>query len=455
MNPCGQDVASQLGLPGDHATTPVQYQSLGLLESDQPRHQLGQPPPQLYLLPQLYPPPLDQPRHQLDQLQLGQPPPQLYLPPLDQPRRQLHQPPPQLYPPPHHLHHPQPFEGVPPPSQPNMGSGHMSQWGAAHMVALAPRHLGENIGGERTQGVIQRKSHISDVGRRRRQARLPSTPELPSAHIDDVPASTVMPTNNELITPVMTLTPSMARKYRELAKENLCCLIINVAIDTDRAPSTSTCNTMINTVLQTAKTELVDQSMVNEPKGIHDYMVSSLANMRCGFKAHAMSVIHMGYDLQQPLFSLIDDASHKKLIIPKLLKDLDFLHLVKKVCINLRYIQYLTLRLKTPDGQEIERLLEHPVLINMIINVLIAGLSKVLDGWMDRLFGLCGTMLYCVLSAYITGKFNDVLVNLQTFDNVYKKIMDYINTTIRMSDELMERFDAVQEQIIRRVQHDL
>lgn len=46
-------------------------------------------------------------------------------------------------------------EGTPPPSQPNMDSGHMSQWGAARLVALAPHHLGESIHGERTQGVIR------------------------------------------------------------------------------------------------------------------------------------------------------------------------------------------------------------------------------------------------------------------------------------------------------------
>ncbi|KAG1823088.1 hypothetical protein EV424DRAFT_1538583 [Suillus variegatus] len=132
-------------------------------------------------------------------------------------------------------------------------------------------------------------------------------------------------------------------------------------------------DTMINTALQAAKTELFGQSTVKKLKGIHDYMVSSLANMRRGFKAHAMNIVHLGYNLRQPLFSPVDDISHRESEVPELLKDLRFLHSFEK----------------TADNQEIKRPLEHPVLINMIIDVLVAGLSKVLNGQMDRLFGVC------------------------------------------------------------------
>jgi hypothetical protein len=68
-------------------------------------------------------------------------------------------------------------------------------------------------------------------------------------------------------------------------------------------------------------------------------MVSFLADMRRGFKAHAMKIVHLGYDLRLPLFSPVDDVSHKEFIIPELLNDLRFLHLFEKVCLNLRDTQ--------------------------------------------------------------------------------------------------------------------
>lgn len=89
----------------------------------------------------------------------------------------------------------------------------------------------------------------------------------------------------------------------------------------------------------------------------------------------------------------------------------------------------------------------------MIIDVLVAGLSKVLNGRMDRLFGVCGATLYCVLNAY-EGKIKDFSLNSQTFDDIYQEIMRYIKETIRMSNDLSARFDAVQEKIIHRVEQE-
>jgi hypothetical protein len=57
----------------------------------------------------------------------------------------------------------------------------------------------------------------------------------------------------------VSLTPLTTRKYRELAKEKFCGLLLNVAIDTDGAPSNTMHDTMINTALQAAKTELFAQ----------------------------------------------------------------------------------------------------------------------------------------------------------------------------------------------------
>jgi len=41
------------------------------------------------------------------------------------------------------------------PAQPDFGSGPLSRWGTTRLVALAPYHPGENVQGERTQGVIR------------------------------------------------------------------------------------------------------------------------------------------------------------------------------------------------------------------------------------------------------------------------------------------------------------
>ncbi|KAG0698342.1 hypothetical protein DFH29DRAFT_1002923 [Suillus ampliporus] len=93
-------------------------------------------------------------------------------------------------------------EGAPPSSQLNMGSRHMFQRGATHLITLAPYHLGENICGERMQGVIQMKNHISDTGRHQHQARLPPTPNLPSASL---PSASNVPTG-----PILLIVPLTA-----------------------------------------------------------------------------------------------------------------------------------------------------------------------------------------------------------------------------------------------------
>lgn len=90
----------------------------------------------------------------------------------------------------------------------------------------------------------------------------------------------------------------------------------------------------------------------------------------------------------------------------------------------------------------------------MIIDTLAGGLLKELDRPLDRLFGVCGATLYCVLKAHITGKLKDVSVNSQTFNDIYKEIMDFINEIIRKSEDLSARFDAVQQEIIDRVKHE-
>jgi len=45
------------------------------------------------------------------------------------------------------------------PAQPDFGSGPLSRWRTKCLIALAPYHPGENVRGERTQGVI-RISHF-------------------------------------------------------------------------------------------------------------------------------------------------------------------------------------------------------------------------------------------------------------------------------------------------------
>jgi C4-dicarboxylate-specific signal transduction histidine kinase len=78
---------------------------------------------------------------------------------------------------------------------------------------------------------------------------------------------------------------------------------------------------------------------------MHDYMVSSMADMRRGLKAYAMNIVHLGYSLRQPLFSQIDDVSHKEATITELLKNFRFLHSFDKVCVYLRNILLLTLEI--------------------------------------------------------------------------------------------------------------
>jgi hypothetical protein len=90
----------------------------------------------------------------------------------------------------------------------------------------------------------------------------------------------------------------------------------------------------------------------------------------------------------------------------------------------------------------------------MIIDTLAEGLLKELDGLLDRLFSICGATLYCVPSAHSRGKLKDVSVNLQTFNDIYKEIMDFINEIIRESEDLSARFDAVQQEIIDQVKHE-
>lgn len=106
------------------------------------------------------------------------------------------------------------------------------------------------------------------------------------------------------------------------------------------------------------------------------------------------------------------------------------------------------------DNQEIKYLLENPVLIHKIIDTLAGGLLKELDGQLDRLFGICGATLYCVLKAHIMGKLKDVSVNLQTFNDIYKEIMDFINKIHCKSEDLSAQFDAVQQEIIDQVKHE-
>jgi hypothetical protein len=72
---------------------------------------------------------------------------------------------------------------------------------------------------------------------------------------------------------------------------------------------------------------------IKELKGIRNTMVASLAEMRRSFKAYAMNVVHLGYDLRPPLFSSIDKAAHKQGKIPELLEGLRYLESLEKVFI--------------------------------------------------------------------------------------------------------------------------
>ncbi|KAG2128738.1 hypothetical protein DEU56DRAFT_758359 [Suillus clintonianus] len=418
LNPSGQAVANQLGLAGDRAATPAEYQ------------QHPQPTPQPHYHPQpsqYHPPPQPQPQYHLQPPPQPQyHPPQLQYDPQPPPQPQYHpqppfQPPPQPQyhpqPPPQPQYHPQPppqpqYHPQPPP-QPQYHAdrnedravaeayaaafallrgglssrlppqldltqdGPLAPWGAARLVALAPLHPGETIRGERTQGVI---------------------------------------------------------RYKEAAKEHLRSLILNADPETDGAPEDELRNKMIDTALQIARTK-IGQEEIEDIKGINHYMVASLADMRRSFKSYALNTVPVGYHLRLPLFSEEDQPAHTRDRIKILLEDSEYLHEIEQ----------------TIDGTEIKRPLENKVLINMVIDLLKGGLSDVIHGPLDRLFAMCGATIRCVLQAYRTGQFVDVSVNSTAFDDAYHEIIAYITTTIRASHTLRERFDSVQQAILKRV----
>ncbi|KAJ8580606.1 hypothetical protein M405DRAFT_869357 [Rhizopogon salebrosus TDB-379] len=401
MNPSGQAVVDQLGLPGDRATTPAQYEMQSQWptpghqpESNQslPQHLYPEPPsqPDLHESQHVHPPqyfhlpsqsnlaPPQTQGHQLDHTHQHHS--HLYKPPsqpglresqhitptsttptrttmLRTPQIQGYQLDPSIhsqsgpgYLPDHayrhrsQLHFQESDEGVSragvgtiastyalmqhegpmPPAQLNLGGGSNSEWGVTRLVALAPYHLGENVQGERMQGVIRTKSHVSDAtipqdaSGGQHQMRLPPNPD-PSPAIPQARGSTRI-----------SLSTEMERKYKELAKEKLCALILNIAADTDGAPETAMRDEMIDKALRTAEVELFGQEKIKELKGIHNTMVASLAEMRRSFKVYAMNVVHLGYDLRPPLFSSIDKAAHKQGKIPELLEGLRYLESLEK-----------------------------------------------------------------------------------------------------------------------------
>ncbi|KAG1839887.1 hypothetical protein DFJ58DRAFT_733108 [Suillus subalutaceus] len=430
--PSGQPVITQLKLLGDHATTPDQYQvqmnpslqqqpptvpAAGTTTISppttgsptdpqqyelpaQPQYQDLQqyelpPQPHLQALQQYALPP--QPQYQApEQYELPPQPqyqvPQQYEPPLQQ--HQLRYQAPQEYePPPQHQQHQchernmgmaqaQVYagafallqgEGSRLPLQPDLRSGTMAPWGASRLIALAPYHVGENVRGEQTQGVIRT---VGDDDKRRTS---PPTPTIPMAAMPNAPAEST----------------------------------------TDSAP--------ISTRIALSTKELYGQVEIEMIKGIHNYMVASLADMRHALKVHALKIVPLGYSLRLPLFSPLDHVAYKQGKIETLLDG-------KRV---------LTF---TVDGAVVERLLENEVLIDMVIEVLIGGWSDVLEGPMDRVFASCGAVIYCVMYAHRTGQFIDVSVNSSTFDDAYQDIIAIIQT-IRASDVLSARFDGVQQEI--------
>ncbi|KAG1795753.1 uncharacterized protein HD556DRAFT_1534726 [Suillus plorans] len=490
LNPSGQPVITQLNLLGDRVQTPEQYQVQMNPSMQHPTHShqaSTAPQPQQYQLPvpQYLPPPphQHQPQHQPPQQYEPPPPPQYQPPqqyepppqpqyqplqqyePLPQPQYQplqqyepppqpQYQPPQQYEPPPqpqyqppqqyqaHQRYEPQQHqrhewntgtaqsqayagafallqgEGSRLPSQPDLGSGSMAPWGVSRLIALAPYHVGENVRGEQTQGVIRRTKHVSDSGRRRQKTNLPPTPMIPVANAPEEPAAP--------ISTRIALDSKEVRQYKELAKEKLRGLIVTVAANTDGAPNDAMRNTMIETALQNARIELYGQVDIENIKGIHNYMVASLADMRRALKVHALNTVPLGYSLRLPLFSLLDEAAHKRDTIQTLLDGGRYLHLYEQ----------------TVDDVDIERLLENEVLVNMVIDVLIGGWDANLEGPMDRVFASCGAAIYC--------RFTDVSVNSATFDDAYQDIMAIVRT-IRASDVLSARFDGVQQQVGLRV----
>ncbi|KAG2116453.1 uncharacterized protein F5147DRAFT_648951 [Suillus discolor] len=432
LNPSGQSVANQLALPGDRATTPAEHR-IQMPISQQHHAQLEphyhQPPPPQY----------SQPQHQAPLMHHQQPPAMHHQHPLvmhhQQPPPMHHQQPPPMHhqqpPPMHHrdedraladayagafalLHEPSSRQ----PSQPDLvGNGSLAPWGAARLVALAPLHLGENIRGERTQGVIRTQKHVSDSGRRRRNVRLPPTPELLSA---DPAAAPDLPEGSGSIVdpPISTrikLSTKSARKLKETAKSKLRALLLNVDAETDGAPNDELRDKMIRNALQATKIEQFGQAEIEDIKGINNFMVAAIADMRRGFKAYAMKTVPVGYGLRLPLFSEQDESAHG--------------------------------RDRSMGDTEVRRLLENEVLINMVIDLLKDGLSDIVKGPLDRLFAACGATIRCVLYAHRTGHFVDFSVNSSIFDDAYHEIMNYITTTIHPSDTLRERFAAVQQEL--------
>ncbi|KAG1753657.1 uncharacterized protein EDB91DRAFT_1077382 [Suillus paluster] len=260
--------------------------------------------------------------------------------------------------------------------------GPLAPWGAARLVALAPLHPGENIHGERTQGVIRTQKHAFDTGKRQRNVRLPPTPEIPLAVIPD-PAAASNSSASIADPPVsrcIKFSITSARRYKEATKDQLRGLILNVDPKTDGAPNDELRNKMISTALQIAKTK-TGQAEIEDIKGINNYMVASLADMRRSFKSYAMNTVLVGYGLHLPLFSEEDKLAHKQDRVKTLLKDLKYMHQIEQ--------------------------------------------------------------------AHQTSHFVDVSVNSPAFDDAYHEIIAYITTTIHASDTLCERFDAVQQAILK------
>ncbi|KAG1834741.1 hypothetical protein EV424DRAFT_1531948 [Suillus variegatus] len=183
LNPSGQSVTNQLGLPGDRAATPMEYQMV----PQQYPLQFQVPAPEQYqaLAPQQYHMPVQQYHAPVQQYQMPTPHQYQVLAPY---QSELPHAQPQPW---YHQQHEQTLLDQHPaeenedravaeayagafallctgssrlPSQPNtVGDGSLAPWGAAQLFALAPLHFGESTCGERTQGVIRTQKHISDT----------------------------------------------------------------------------------------------------------------------------------------------------------------------------------------------------------------------------------------------------------------------------------------------------
>ncbi|KAG2155373.1 uncharacterized protein EDB93DRAFT_1101928 [Suillus bovinus] len=140
----------------------------------------------------------------------------------------------------------------------------LAPWEAAQLVAFAPLHLGENICGERTQGVIrvnhQSQKHISDTGRQQHNIKLPPIPEI---HPTTVPNSTegLVLVPDPPISTHIKLSTKLAQKFKERVKDNLQALALNVDSETDGALNDKLHDKMICTALSTAKIELFGQGI--------------------------------------------------------------------------------------------------------------------------------------------------------------------------------------------------